>query len=155
MVEESHNISQHLEKRDTQRKIFLSAKFLRGAFVDCSSKVMIHGVCRKQGRGLPSCVYQEDVKDPTSNKAQTLRGTTKAAVLVGDENCKDLVVFSVYDVKPVYFISMAAENLNWKVKERKVYDPTKNKEINLKYLRTEIQENYNYNMNAVDIADQP
>lgn len=134
--------------------LFISAKFLRGAFADCSSKVMIHGVCRKTGRGIPSCILQADEKDPTSVRAQQLRGTTKAAVLVGDSGCKDLCAFSVYDVKPVYFMSMAAENLNWKVKERKVYDVTKKKEVKMKFLRTEIQDNYNNNMNSVDIADQ-
>jgi len=83
-----------------------------------------------------------------------LRGTTKATVLVGDMKCKQLCVFSVYDVKPVYFLSMATENLNWKVKESKVYDETKKKEVKMKFLRTKIQEIYNYNTNSVDIADQ-
>ena len=100
--------------------LFISARFLRGAYAVCSSKVMIHGVCRKTGRGLLSSVFQVDEGLPHSAKAQAARGTTKAAVLVGDDTCKDLVTFSVYDVKPVYFMSMAAENLNWKVKERKV-----------------------------------
>ena len=54
--------------------LFISAKFLYGAFRYCSSQVLVHGVCRKSGRGLPSSVYQEEYKDPTSVKAQEARG---------------------------------------------------------------------------------
>ena len=134
--------------------LFISAKFLYGAFEHCSSKVLVHGVCRKTGRGLPSSVYQEEHKDPTSTKAQEARGATKAAVLVGDETCKNMLAFSVYDSKPVYFLSMAAENIKWIKKKRKFYDATLHKEKIIKFLRTDIQEKYNFNMNSVDIADQ-
>ena len=52
-----------------------------------------------------------------------MRHTVKAAVLRGDEVCKDLLAVSIYDTKPVYFLSHAAEKLEWIEKKRKAFDP--------------------------------
>ena len=48
-----------------------------------------------------------------------MRGKKKADVLEGDVECPDIVEFSVYDNKPVLFLSMAADKLvcNINVKE--------------------------------------
>jgi hypothetical protein len=52
-----------------------------------------------------------------------VRHTVKAVVLRGDEVCKDLLAVSIYDTKPVYFLSHAAEKLEWIEKKRKAFDP--------------------------------
>jgi hypothetical protein len=57
-------------------------------------KVLVAGVCRKGGRGFPASVLQEEVK--ARAEQVKVRGTTKAAVLEGDESCPNLVTVSVY-----------------------------------------------------------
>ena len=47
----------------------------------------------------------------------------KAAVLLGDDRCNNMFAFYVYgDVKPVYFLSMAAENIKWIDEKRRFHD---------------------------------
>ena len=91
---------------------------------------------------------QEEHDTSTSTKAHQSSGTTKTVILVGDTVCKGLTAFYVYDMKPVYILSMATEHLKWIVKERKVYYAMLNKEEKIKFLRTDIPDNYNYNMNS-------
>ncbi len=71
--------------------IYISARFCREAFIG-KSHVMVHGVCRKEGHGVPSCVLQKEVKKA---EQAAVRGQTKAAVLEGDTECPDLVAFSM------------------------------------------------------------
>jgi hypothetical protein len=47
-------------------------------------------------------------------KAEKIRRTTKAAVLEGDPNCPDVVAFSVYNTKPIHFLSTNISHLDWK-----------------------------------------
>ena len=133
--------------------LFISAKFLRGAYTDTKSKTMIHGVCRTSGRGLPECVLQVDLSKDR-NKADRMRGETKAAVLEGDADCPSLVAYSVYDSKPVHFLSMAADKLVWDRNERSVYDKAQRRVVKMPFYRTSIQNFYNHHMNSVDVADQ-
>jgi hypothetical protein len=63
---------------------------------------MVHGVYRKEGHGIPPCMLQKEVKKA---EQAAVRGRTKAAVLEGDPDCTDLVIFSVYDTKLVHFLS--------------------------------------------------
>jgi hypothetical protein len=72
---------------------------------------MVHGVARKSDRGLPKLFVQEEIKK--AKDAEKVRGTTKVAVLEDDPDCPKLVAFSVYDTKPVHFLSMAATSLKW------------------------------------------
>jgi hypothetical protein len=52
----------------------------------------------------------------------SVRGTVKAAVLLGDPHCPALLATSVYDTKPVHFLSTVCENIKWMVKERQVFN---------------------------------
>ena len=110
--------------------LFISTKFVRGAFSECRSKVMAHGVCCTSGRGLPSCVIQENVNqnEVLANLAQ---GTTKAAVLKGDSNCENLVAFSVYDSKPVHFLTMVADRQVWEKNMKIVFNKATKKKAKL------------------------
>jgi hypothetical protein len=95
--------------------LFISARFCREALIG-KNNVMVHGVCRKKGYGIPPCVLQKEVK---RNEQAAVRGKMKAAVLEGDPDCKDLVAFSVYDTKLVHFLSMTCTSLSWKEKSKK------------------------------------
>ena len=77
----------------------------------------------------------------------------KVAVLKGDSQCPDLVATSVYDTKPVHFLSMSAESIKW-IKKRDVYDKVKKGIVNAEFLRLNINDDYNYQMGHVDDADQ-
>jgi hypothetical protein len=87
--------------------LYNSVRFCRDAFTG-NNEVLVHGVARKNGRGLPKCVIQEEVEN--KNLQAKVRGTTKAAVLEGDSECPDIVAFSVYDIKPVNFLSTACSS---------------------------------------------
>ena len=84
--------------------LFMSSKFCRAAYAEIKQKVMIHGVCRTHDRGLPSFVIQHDVT--TERAKDEARGTVKAGVLQGDPMVSNLVVFSVYDTKPVHLCQL-------------------------------------------------
>ena len=71
---------------------------------------MVHGVAKKSGRGLPKCIIQDEVTN--KNLQAEVRGTTKAAVLEGDNECPNIVAFSVYDKKQVNFLSTACHSLH-------------------------------------------
>jgi len=130
--------------------LYISARFCREALIG-KNKVMVHGVCRKEGRGIPPCVLQKEVKRA---EQAAVRGKTKAAVLEGDPDCTDLVAFSVYDTKPVHFLSTACTTLQWKEITKKVYDKDAGMNVAMKFLCTELQDDYNHMMNHVDRADQ-
>ena len=51
-----------------------------------------------------------------------VRGTVKAAQLMGDPDMPDLVAVSVYDTKPVHFFSARCDKVQWIEKTRKVFD---------------------------------
>jgi hypothetical protein len=109
-------------------------------------------VVRRHNRGVPPCVFQED--KTKKEDIEAARGTLKAAILKGDNNCPDLCVISYYDSKVVYLMSVANQSLGWKVKDRKVFDKSKNKLVKIQFLRHTMIDDYNNGMNHVDRADQ-
>jgi hypothetical protein len=131
--------------------LYMSAKLCRVSF-NHPNKVLIAGVTRKGGRGLPASVLQEEEK----NKERQLgvRGTVKAAVLKGDENCPGLVANSVYDTKPVHFLSMICEEIKWIKKQRLVYNCDTGKVESMYFLRLNTNDAYNIDMGHTDISDQ-
>jgi Transposase IS4 len=113
---------------------------------------LVAGVCRKGGRGFPKLVLQEEVKN--RNEQLKVRGTLKAAVLKGDDDCVNLVAVSVYNTKLVQFLSMSCESNEWITKERKVFSSNTGQYEKLKFLRFNINDNYHKEMGHVDISDQ-
>ena len=130
--------------------LFVSVNLARQAY-SLPQKVLIHGVIRKNQQGVPPCVYQEEVQ---GKKADEVRGTMKAAVLKGDSKSSDLVVTSCYDQKPFYMLSASIQELTWDVIEKKVWSNKLNREIIFKFLRSNMSNEYNFEMNDNDIADQ-
>jgi hypothetical protein len=131
--------------------LYNSVAFCKAAFKH-PKKVLLHGVTRKGGRGIPACVLQDEV---TNKKQQALvRGTVKAAVLEGDPECPNLVASSVYDTKPVHFLSMICDSIKWIVKEKSVFNVETGKMETLRFLRLNYINDYNYGMGHVDVSDQ-
>ena len=75
-----------------------------------------------------------------------MRHTVKAAVLKGGSVCKDLIAVSLYDTKPVYFLTSATSQLYWMKKERQVYYPKRKKTFQMPFYRLNIVAFYNNNM---------
>ena len=98
---------------------------------------------------LPSSSQVSNKKD-----LEQVRHTVKAALLKGDEVCKDLLSVIVYDTKSVYFLTNATEALEWNEKKRKVYNPQTQKTFQMPFHRLNIIDFYNHNMGDADLADQ-
>ena len=131
--------------------LYNSTTFCKRAW-NHTKKVKVHGVTRKGMRGIPSCVVQNEEK--ARKKQLMVRGTTKAAVLKGDPDCPDLIATSVYDTKPVHYLSMACEQLKWVVCQKMVYNVDTGAKECLQFLRMSNINEYNHQMGDVDIADQ-
>jgi hypothetical protein len=78
----------------------------------------------------------------------------RAAVLEGDAEIPNLVAVSYYDQKPVHFLSTICETIKWIVCEKSVYCVDTEKKETMKFLRLNINNDYNHDMGSVDIADQ-
>ena len=88
----------------------MSAKLCRLAY-SMPQKIMVHGVTRQSLRGIPPAIKQDELSK--KKDLEKVRHTVKAAILKGDEVCKDLVSISVYDTKPVYFLTSVATEIKW------------------------------------------
>jgi hypothetical protein len=130
--------------------LFNSVRLAQAAY-SLEKPVLIHGVLRKSGRGCPPCVFQEE---KTGKAAELAKGTVKAAVLKGDSRSSNLVVASCYDQKPFYMISHSCESVTWTICEKKVYSSTLRATVPFKFLRWNLSDDYNFEMNDNDIADQ-
>jgi hypothetical protein len=131
--------------------LYNSAKFARAAYLH-TMKVCVSGVTRKGMRGLPDCVLQDEAKN--KKMQMKVRGTVKAALLMGDPDCPDLVATSVYDTKPVHFLSMTCDSIKWMVKTREVYCVDTQKLETIRFLRLNVNDDYNAGMGHVDVSDQ-
>ena len=86
-----------------------------------SKKVKLHGVAQKSGRGLPSSIIQDEVQNCAEQ--DKVRGTVLAAELRGDDACPSLLAVSVYDTKPVHFLTMCAKKFaGMRIKEGYLID---------------------------------
>ena len=101
-------LDQFMSKNHTigMENIYISAKFVRFGWRH-SYHFIFHGVAREKGKGVPSCLFQ---KKETSKIAHTkARWTLKVATLKGDPSIPGIVALSLYDSKPLYFMSNACE----------------------------------------------
>jgi hypothetical protein len=64
----------------------------------------------------------------------------KAAVLEGEESCPNLVVFIVYDTKPVLFLSVSCTSLKWVEKVKLVFDKKTEKHIQMMFLSYKVND---------------
>ena len=131
--------------------LYNSAAFCKASY-NHPRKVLCHGVTRLGMRGIPPSVQQKEVKN---RKEQiSVRGTVKAAVLEGDDGCPNLIASSVYDAKPVHYLSMVSNELKWMVVKKDCYNVDSGEVEVLEFLRLKHIDKYNQEMGNVDLADQ-
>ena len=131
--------------------LYMSSRFCRTAW-RCKQKVMAYGVARSDNRGVPKCVHQDAVTRKTD--LEQVRGTLKVAHLKGDDKIKGLVAISYYDSKPFYMLTNACGKVEWLEKTRKIWRKDTQQLVETKFHRLNIINDYNNNMNNVDVADQ-
>ena len=137
----------HENKMDN---LFNSVNLARHTY-SLPQKVKIHGVIRKSGRGVPACVFQEDVK---GKEADARRGTVKVALLKGDTKSSDLIVASCFDQKPFYTITHSDTEVSWIEVTRQLWSTVLRRNVLHTFLCWSLEDEYNYEMNDNDIADQ-
>jgi Transposase IS4 len=131
--------------------LYHSVKFANGMRTH-EKELLVAGVIRKSGKGFPESCIQQEAKNKTELRA--VRGTTIGAVLKGDDGCPDILAVSVYDSKPVNFVSTIHKEIKWVVNEKDVYSLESGTTESNKFLRLNVNKDYNFKMNAVDRADQ-
>ncbi len=114
-------------------------------------KVKIHGVIRKSGYGVPPIVFQDTLK---GKHADARQGTVKAAVVKEDSLSQGLGIASCYNQKPFYMISHSVKSLTQVECKKKIWSHHQKKSVMFKFLCWNLSNNYNYEMNNNDIADQ-
>ena len=77
----------------------------------------------------------------------------KAAVLEGDQYCGKFVMVSIYNTKPFYNFSTCAKEIKWKPVRCKIWNQEKNQNVQYSYLKLNLINDYNCDMDHVDIAD--
>jgi hypothetical protein len=97
-------------------------------------------------------VKQDEEKNV--KRAEMLRGTTKAALLQNSADTPDLLAASVYDTKPVHLMSTVSKSVRWVMKNKKVWSKDEEAMKVIGFLRLNMIDDYNQNMNSTDIADQ-
>ena len=120
--------------------LYMSALFAKQWKLS-KNKVNIHGMTCKDLKGIPLCVMQ--TKLDNKDVAEKARGIVKVIVVEGDPGAKYLLVISIYDSKPVYFLSSVLDRVYWQIKTRKVYNPSTHKIYVMKYHHTNLQHRYN------------
>eukprot|EP00957_Ditylum_brightwellii_P034792 2636970-Ditylum_brightwellii.AAC.1 len=102
----------------------------------CQDDVTCKGMC-----GIPPSVIQEEKKRHDDQICAC--GTVKAAVLEGDPNCPQFVVCSVYNTKPVHFLSM-----------KQISNVDSGNTETTTFLHVNTIQSYNMTIGSVDLADQ-
>jgi hypothetical protein len=134
----------------TMDNLFNSVKLARAAY-SIEKPVLVHGVLRKTGRGAPPMVFQEE---KTGKAAVAARGTVKAAVLKGDSLLSDLDVASCFDQKPFYMISHNCKSIGRMPIMKKLWSSAMKQNVNHTFLLWSLSNQYNFEMNDNDIANQ-
>ena len=129
--------------------LYMSASFAR-KMISCK-KAKIHGVTRREGKGVPKIIRQFEAND--EKQLEMVRHTIKVAVLEGDAAIDDLVAISYYDSKLIYFLSTVVPDVSWKSCSKRIYSKLENEKLTKTFLCPNFVDLYNYDMNSVDRAD--
>ena len=78
----------------------------------------------------------------------------EAAVLDGVPDLPGLAAMLFYDTKPVHFLSMCCNAIEWIHKTRQLYDPKTQMMRDAHLLQINVKDSYNYNMNSVEPSEQ-
>jgi hypothetical protein len=130
--------------------LFNSVNLARAAY-SLSTRVLIHGVIRKSGQGVPPSTIQEELKE---KRVEAARGTLKVTVMKGDSKSSNLVIASNYDQKPFYMLSHSTPNVKWVTCTKLIWSLTLMASIIYRFLRWNLSNEYNFEMNDNDVMDQ-
>ena len=72
---------------------------------------------------------------------------------MGDDGVPYFVASSMYDTKPIHYISMLLGQIEWIKITKTVWDVDNERWENVKFLRMNFINNYNFTMGQVDISD--
>ena len=112
-------------------------------------RIHIAGVCRSDKRGLPKMVKQ------TKLSSEKAIAKVKGTVLVSShKTVKPLVAVSLYDSKPVYFLSTVDAAITYVHMRRGTWDNESKSLMIEEFKRLKIVWAYNAYMGYVDVADQ-
>jgi len=114
-------------------------------------RLLVHGVMRKSGWGVPSVVLQEELG---GNMADVVRGTVKVTVLKEDSESHDLIITSCYEQKPLYMITHSVQEVTCADHVKRVYSYLQKKVVDFMFLCWSLSHEYNFDMNDNDVADQ-
>ncbi|KAK3281102.1 hypothetical protein CYMTET_11091 [Cymbomonas tetramitiformis] len=106
------------------------------------------GVCRAYGRGLPGCVVQSPVTRKVELEAAV------GIVKVARSSDFKVLALSIYGSKPVHMLTSHHSEVKLIGKERKIWDAAESRLTTLNFTRLNVIDDYNYNMNGVDVVDQ-
>ena len=129
--------------------LFNSRKLFAALYL---AKAPGHEVVCISGSGLSPSVQQ--LKKKNIKEAQNLRGRTAAARLVNSPECPNLLACLVYDTKPMHMQMTVEESILWVVKKRRIWSQIQKQMKQFGFLHPNFIENYNKNMNGVDITNQ-
>ena len=104
---------------------------------------------RKYGHGIPPSTTQEEF-NRNKGHLEVCR-KMKADVIKGYPKCPNIVVSSVYDTKPVHYLSMVSYDLKWVIKEKYVFNVDTGITENLHFLHMNKIHNYKLSMGIVDV----
>jgi hypothetical protein len=93
-------------------------------------------------------------EDKTGKAADAARGTVKAAVLKGDSRSSNMVVASCYNQKPFYMISHSCESVTWMPIFERVWSMALKQNVDFSFLRWNLSDEYNFEMNDNNVANQ-
>ena len=133
-------------------KLHNSVNFTKRCYLH-PKKVLVAGVCHKNGRGVPASAFQEEIAN--RSEQMKVRGTVKFAILKGDPSCPNMLVGSVHDSKPVHMVTMITDAVRWTIKTRRIWSKELGKLMTMSHLRLNVIDSYNNSMGHVDLADQP
>lgn len=110
--------------------LFNSVNFIIEA-ATCKTKVLTQGVLWKSKHGALPCLYQEELKGKAAERA---RGTTKAAVLMGDQCISGILVASIFDQKLFYMILNVMREITWVKVSKKMWSDHLQKTVLMNFL---------------------
>ena len=73
--------------------------------------IYIYSICREKIEGFQHEFYNRTIRVTNIYLANLAYSSAKVAALTGDLICKNLTAFLVYDVKLVYFCTIAIEKV--------------------------------------------
>ena len=92
--------------------------------------------------------------EKSRKKQLEVRGTTKAEILKGDPKYPGLIATSVYNTKPVHYLSMSSEELKWVVYEKDMYNVDIGTKEPLQFSQMCYINDYNHQLGDVGVDDQ-